>query len=115
MTNYDFWLKKAFWTFYEAACLLNAIDPRLHKKQKDGEKFSAISNAHAQHQGYIGPNNLMKILKDANWNKYDQEPKNNKVLHESIIELAKDEGIKLPTKLLDALEKKQLYTRRGVV
>lgn len=105
MNYFDFWLKKDFWSFYEAACLMNATDPRLHNKQKGKQKFSKTITSHARDQGYIGHNCAMGILKNADWTNYSFMPKNNKVKHEAVFELFKNKDLKIPPELTKAMEK----------
>lgn len=105
MNFYDFWLIKDIWSFYEAACLMNAIDPRLNSKQQGKQKFSKTTNSHARDYGYIGPNYAIDILKNADWSKYSFMPKNKKVKHDAVFELFKNKDLKIPHELTKAMEK----------
>ncbi len=101
---YDYWLQFDRWTFYEAACLLNGIIPEHHQKSSQEQPFTKTINRHSRNQGFKGPQETLRIFQDAEWEIYGDKPKNEKVKVSSLLEFAANKKMKLPNKLLEAID-----------
>ncbi len=82
-----FWIKKDIWTFREAACLLNGVDPNL---QMWAPNIIKVNETH-------------EIFNRAIWGDYDIPPIDQFVLRDTIIQFAKDRDLEIYQPLLDQL------------